>query len=316
MLKKILYVLLSIIVVGYIFAAYVLSSLILEPQGSMDKTKAKIQSSWGTTYEAMVAPLPAPDTFSVAGDEGVRISGLYFPMADTASCAIIFAHGWSSNWAGMLKYASIFEDCGCHLVLYDHRGHGESGQAYATAGIREKEDLLRVTSWVENTFDLQSSQIGWVGASWGAATVLQAGAADEDVAFIIADAPFQDWYTAIFERGIKRFGSGVNLLSFGVMTAVNWRAGIDYHEASPLLAADKIREPVLLIHSKSDSKTNSQQSVHIAEKLNPTTSVFHHLDWGSDHNRDVLDHREQFIGLVASFLREKAGEFPSCWQED
>jgi dipeptidyl aminopeptidase/acylaminoacyl peptidase len=312
MLKKFFIALIFLLLTGYLFLSYSLSNRILEPHSSLERTKGRIQSGWGTTFEAIMDSMPEPEVFTLEGVDGVPLKGRYFRMNDTANCAIIFAHGWSSTWAGMLKYVPPFEECGCDLVLYDHRSHGESGKAHPTAGIKEKEDLWRVTEWTQAKLSLSSQQIGWMGASWGAATALQAGASEKDVAFIVADAPYQDWYSAIFERALRDYGSGIHAFSFGVMSIVNWRAEVDYTQASPINLADQITEPVLLIHSRGDLQTNSQQSVNISKRLKAQTSIFHHLDWGNDHTKDVIANREGYTQLVQDFLKEKVKGFGEC----
>ncbi|MEL6942487.1 MAG: alpha/beta fold hydrolase, partial [Bacteroidota bacterium] len=173
--------------------------------------------------------------------------------------------------------------------LYDHRMHGESDAAPATAGIKEKMDLIKVTEWLQERTQLADQQIAWVGESWGAATVLQAGALDKDVAFILADSPFQDWDSAIFERAIRDYGGWVSNIAPIVMTIVDWRADIDHNQASPKEAVKAIKEPVFLIHSQSDPETASTQSVNIAENLNPENSRFHHTNWGSKHCMDLIN---------------------------
>ena len=245
--------------------------------------------------------MPVPADFSIQTFDEVKLKGKYFTKNDTAKCAVILCHGWTSTWAGMLKYAPVLEDCPCDLVMYDHRTHGESGGDYPTGGIRESKDLLAVTKWVQKEKNYTEKQIGWLGASWGAATVLMAGANEKDVAFIIADAPFQDWYSAIFERAIRDYGSGIEWMSYGVMGMVNLRAGVDFENASALKVASKIEEPVLLIHSLMDSETASHQSENIAEKLN-NHSIFHLLKWGGDHTEDVRINKDRFKGLVNDFL--------------
>ena len=289
--------------------SWMLSNRILFPVSSLEQTKSRITNEWGTTYEAMLADLPEPQDFSFNSFDETPIKGKYFAKSDTTDCAIIFSHGWTSTWAGMLKYVPVLSDCHCDLVLYDHRAHGESGGVYATGGVKEAKDLLALTEWVKKEKDYTGEQIGWVGASWGGATVLTAGAASENVAFIIADAPFQNWTSAIFERGVRDYGTGVNMLIYPVMNLVGWRAGINYEDASAVNIASKIEEPVLLIHSQQDSQTASSQSVNIAAKLNPSTSSFHHTDWGGDHTHDVRINKERFQELINTFLAEKASHF-------
>ena len=308
MLKKVTLTTLMLLILIYIGICYTLSNRVLTPNSSLERTKARIQSSWGTSFEELMVKMPEAKDLRIQGFEGVPISGKYFEVSDTAKCAIIFIHGWSGTWAGMLKYAPVFEDCGCQMIFYDHRVHGESGGEYPTGGIKEKEDLWAVTKWVANKYDLGYDQIGWAGASWGAATALQAAAINEDVGFVLADASYQDWYSTIFERAIRDYGVVINVLTPGVMAFVNWRTGIDYKDASPILAASHITEPVLLIHSRTDTQTSSEQSVNISKKLN-ASSEFHHLDWGNDHTADVWDSKDQFAQLVSAFMKKRT-QFP------
>lgn len=268
----------------------------------MELTKSRIVNEWKRTYDEMVDLLPLPQEFTVTSFDGIVLKAKYYQRTDSTHCAIIFAHGWTDMWAGSLKYVPALEDCDCDFVLYDQRVHGASGGDYATGGIRESKDLLAVTEQVQKDKDLPDNRIGWMGSSWGGAAVLTAGADAKKIAFMIADAPFQDWYSAIFERAIRDYGGGVHLMSYGVMQMVNWRAGVDYTEASVLKLANKIEEPVLLIHSKTDLQTNSQQSVNISQQLQSSKSVFHHLDWGHDHTKDVLFSTERYKTLVNDFI--------------
>lgn len=295
-------------IISYFGIAWYLSNIILFPVSSHSSTQSWIAQEWGTTYEEIMAKLPEPTDFTVSSFDNTKLKGKYFAKSDTAKCVVIAAHGWTSTWAGMLKYVPVLADCSCDLVLYDHRSHGESDKAFPTGSVNESKDLIAITEWVQANKGFTDKQIGWLGSSWGAATVLKAGATKKNVGFIIADAAFQDWYSAIFERAIRDYGEGVNWMSSGVMEVVNWRTGVDYRKASPILAANDIEEPVLLIHSKMDASTDSQQSVNIAKKLN-AQSVFHHLTWGGDHTQDVLIHKDKFRKVIREFLMKVDAKF-------
>jgi len=195
-------------------------------------------------------------------------------------------------------------DCPCNLVFYDQRAHGASGETYPTGGILESKDLYAVTSWVNQQKNIPFDRIGWLGSSWGAAASLQAGAMDQDVAFIIADSPFQDWYSAVFERAILEYGSYVKLLAPTVFTIVNFKTGVNYKNASALLSANKINEPVLLIHSKTDPETSSSQSVNISKNLRSPHSVFYETEWGNLHTQDVVNDPENYKILVDKFFMD------------
>lgn len=307
----ILAVLLLIIAAAYGYISWTLSDRILFPNSSMELTKHRIQHEWGKDYDEIMATVPEPTDFAVTSFDGISIKGKYFKNtdSDTTHCVIILAHGWTDTWAGSLKYVPVLEDCKCDFVLYDQRAHGASEGDFPTGGIKESKDLLALTDWVEKEKNVSPKQIGWLGASWGGAAVLTAGGDPKNVAFIIADAPFQDWYSAIFERANRDYGMAASLLSVGVMGMVDWRAGVDYTKADIAKAASKIEEPVLLIHSQTDLQTNSQQSVNISKNIKSENFTFHHLDWGNDHTKDVLNHTERYKTLVNTFLESIEGDF-------
>lgn len=308
-LKRVAVSIIILLLVGYIAASWTLSAKVLFPESSLEKTKSRIVQYWGTTYEDVMATMPEPESFSIQSKDGLALNGQHFQMSDSSTCAIIMPHGWGAIGADMLKYVPVFSDCNCDIVLYDHRAHGESEGKYATGGLKEAEDLWLVTNWVASSKNFNLNQIGWMGSSWGAATSLIAGAEQEDVGFIIADSPYQDWNSAVFERAIVDYGSGIKLLASGVMQVVSFRSGVNYRDASPIAKASSISEPVLLFHSEGDTRTSSNQSVNIAKNLNPQRSQFHHTLWGNDHVMDVVKNQVEFREIVEEFLTKEAPQF-------
>lgn len=278
-----------------------LSNRVLETNSSFEKTLEDIEKWWNSSYEEMIALLPPPDDFEIESEDGIQIRGKYFNVSDSASCLFIFAHGWARSWENMLKYYPVVEDCECNVIMYDHRAHGKSGGDFPTGGIMESKDLLLVTEWAAENKLYSWGQMAWVGSSWGAGAALIAGADQRDVAFILADSPYQDWYSAIFERAIEDYGSWINGVAPAVMQWVNIRANINYKDASPMEKAKEISEPVFLMHSQSDPETNSQQSVNIAANLN-NASIFYHNDWGNVHVMDVISNKEEVENQLKEFI--------------
>ncbi len=307
-IKKVLIGLLLTIAVIYIGISYMLSNRVLTPLNtSLEEVAADMPEDWGTTFEEMMSLLPEPEVVNISGFEGIELHGQYFDVSEDDKCLFIFAHGWGRNWANMLKYYPMVDDCGCDVLMYDHRAHGASGGEYPTGGIKEAEDLLLVTEWASRNKGYKWNQMAWLGSSWGAAASLTAGATDKNPAFIVADAPFQNWYSAVFERAIKDYGSGIKAIAPGVMKVVNMRSGVDYKEASSVNKAKEIEEPVLLIHSQGDQETSSDQSVNIAEHLNGL-SEFHHTQWGNNHVKDVLNNTQEMKDLLMNFIEKNSIE--------
>ena len=308
-LKRVALVILILLVVCYLLVSWMLSNRVLFPESSLEKTKGHIVKYWNSTYEDELAKLPAFKDIEVETQDGWKLNVKYFTKSDSSSCAIIFAHGWGAIWADMMKYTPLFSDCNCDYVFYDHRAHGNSGGKYATGGLRESQDLWQITKWVSETYNYPYNQIGWMGSSWGGGAAIIAGAEEANVGFIIVDSPYQDWSSAVFERAIVDYGSGIMLLAHGVMETVNLRAGVNYREASPMEKIGDAKEPILIVHSKADSETNSQQSVNIAQKGNRKTVEFYHTKWGNDHIMDVINNTEDFQRIVKGFLKKRAPNF-------
>lgn len=312
-MKRLLLLLGGLLLVGYMGLCWFFSTLIVKPLVRDDATvKELMYARAGIDIDTFRTKMPtAPGAFTVASRiDSVQISGAYFPQ-DTSRCAVVISHGYGSTRLSMMKYAYIFYDCGCDVVVYDHRGHGQSGYALNTGGIREGEDVLAVTGWLVERSGLPRSAIGWMGESWGGSAVLHAGATEEDVAFIIAESPFQDWETAVFERAVEQYGPMIEWFRAPVWALVSWRIGEDAYAASPLKAAKNIQEPTLLLHSKSDTETASYQSANIAAALPEATSRFHHLDWGAIHGNNVFTRPEEYRGLLLDFIED----FAPHWRE-
>lgn len=299
--KRIGIALILLLAIAYLGISYALSNRVLHPNRSFEHTKQVIEKYWHTTYDSVIKTFPEQEDFTVMTQDGIKLSTHYFSYSDSATCLIIFAHGWGTTWADMLKYVPLVEDCGCDLVFYDHRAHGESEGKNATGGILESKDLLALTAWLQETTGIERKNIGWVGSSWGAAAALMAGASEDNVGFIIADAPYQDWYSAIFERANREYGAAADFLSFGVMQTVNWRAGIDYKDANVLNAIEQVEEPILLLHSKDDNNTASFQSENIAKKMNKK-SLFFLTTFGNNHVMDVINNKPEMKAIAHNFL--------------
>jgi len=306
---KLFRVVVILVVILYFLFIYSLSNKILVTGSSHELTKQRFVEYWDSTIDDFLALVPEPESYTIKGYEGIDINLRYFDRNPDDPCVIIMSHGWSQDWAGMLKFAPALDSCSCDYVLYDMRAHGASGGDYPTGGIKEAEDLLKVTEWANQEKGFPKDKIGWVGSSWGAGASILAAADPSNVAFLIVDAPFKDWSTAIFERAELEYGSWIGLIAGQVMSLAGWRAGVYHEEASAAKNMAKVAEPVMLIHSQTDTETNSQQSVILSKKLMNDKSVFHHLDWGGDHSRDVYYNKEKYQVLVNDFLNSVDSSF-------
>ena len=312
MLKKLIFFLVLLLLGIYIAGGYYFSNMLLQPQRTdYENVQRRTIARTGFNYERIYSRMGNPQDVVIPATEDTDLKGWYFKNA-SAPCAVIFAHGWGSNRTGSLKYAPLFEDCGCDLLFYDHRAHNESEGSYGTGGVLESQDLLKVTNWLQSQNGLTHQETAWVGVSWGAAAVLQAGGQSQrSMAFILADSPFQDWYTATTERADKWFGTWTRIFTPILKVFVKLRAGTSFDNASCISYVSEIKAPVFLIHSEGDRDTGSSQSVNI-NKVLPQPKVFHHTQWGSDHTKDITDHTSEYKSLFDQFREAYAANWTGC----
>jgi dipeptidyl aminopeptidase/acylaminoacyl peptidase len=232
----------------------------------------------------------------------LTLSGWYLENPKDGDCGIILLHGRNSSRYGMRHWMPYFWAKGCDLLAYDHRAHGESEGDYGTFGIYESYDLLEAHDWLKDKADLSDDQIGWVGASWGAATALQTEMTETQPMFILADSPYKDLDAAVMERAIRDYGDWVKALVPTIYWMVQSRAEFNPYITSTEEKAKNVNVPTLLIHSQTDQATSSDQSVAIADVMDQDILTFHHTDWGSLHCKDVQDEPEKYGQLIDDFL--------------
>ncbi len=292
----------------YLAVTFFVSGMVLDtPRRSPEESFRIAEERWRLNLDSVQASLPPREDIAFLSPvDGITLRGWYYHR-DSATCGVIFAHGYHDTRVAMLKYTPFFNRCGCDLLLYDHRGFGDSDEAFATGGVNEAADLLAAHRFFQERTRLSDDRIGWLGESWGAATVLiAAGQDDIRPAFVIAESPFSDWETAITERGVKDFGPVLSLLTPGTFAWVGWRNGTDFAAASPLRYADRVVSPVLLIHSLQDTLTAPVQSDLIAEQIHPELLTYRPLDWGAWHAHNVVWRPRAYEKMIGDFLRENS----------
>ncbi|MAJ50052.1 MAG: hypothetical protein CMB82_00335 [Flammeovirgaceae bacterium] len=297
-MKKILAFLISLFFAGYVSLGWFFSSLIIVPWRS--------QPDLSTLKKYGIL-----EAVEVLTDDNISLKGSYLKNPiDSIFCGVVISHGWGGNRMGGAEYVPYFWKKGCDIILYDHRGHGESGGSLGTWSIQERKDHQSFSEVLMDKSNLAIGQIGWIGKSWGAATVLAAGSVTQNIGFILADSPYRDIKSAVNERALRRYGSWIKIFYPITYFLVQSRAKFDITEANIEALASEIRVPTLLIHSQSDDQTSSSQSVDINKKLNHKYAIFHHTKWGSRHCKDMEDHPNEYEALIDDFLTKKALKWP------
>ncbi|NRA58447.1 MAG: alpha/beta hydrolase [Phycisphaerales bacterium] len=97
----------------------------------------------------------------------------------------IVTHGWGSGKVNTLVRVPTLVRLCSRVVLWDQPGHGESRGA-CSLGVLERQDLLAIIERVGN-----DRPIVLIGSSMGAGVSIAAASESEDVALVIAEAPYR-----------------------------------------------------------------------------------------------------------------------------
>lgn len=204
--------------------------------------------------------------------DGLRLSGWFLPTSSTPKngATIILVHGWLWNRLGvsatdmfsnivgatpveLLRLAHTLSKDGYNVLMYDMRNHGESAAGGpVTFGRDESNDLLGALAYLGTRMDVNMEQIGVIGFSAGANSLLYTLPQSNLIKAAIAVQPST---TSVFN---KRFGRDM----LGPVSAVvlplvdaSFQAvgGPAFHEIRPNTAVSHAGHvPVLYIQGSGD----------------------------------------------------------------
>src|SRR5579859_2632114 len=132
-------------------------------------------ADWGFPFQNV--------TFS--SRDGISLSGWY--IASQNGATIILTHGYGSNRLGLADQATVLVKHGFGILMYDMRGHGESGNAPSTRGWLEVNDVLGALDYLKQRPDVDSTRIGAFGFSIGGQVTLRAAAVAVEIKAVVAD---------------------------------------------------------------------------------------------------------------------------------
>ncbi len=299
-----LIVFLLLLLGAYLYGSWFFSSILIAGE---TKTLAQDLARMGERDLAFYG-LPAPEEVTIDTGE-VELAGWYFENEREGACGVLMLHGYTSTRYGVLQYAPLFWERGCDIFAYDARGHGDSSAAYHTYGYHEKEDGKAALDWFKQRSGLTTEQIGLVGVSYGAATVLQMIPLAQETAFVLSDSPYQDLQAIVSYQAEQQFGNLVKPFIGGAFLASELRADFDAAEVSPRNAVATAEMPVLIFHSLQDEFTPASNSEAIYANSNPATTVLRLTDWGAEHAASIIVDYDTFDQLVDEFLATYVGEF-------
>ena len=141
-----------------------------------------------------------PQSFSLAFEDvsfqapdGVALKGWWIPAED-ARGTVVLVHGLNRSRIEMIRKAPFLHQHGWNALVFDLRGHGESGSAARTLGWFEKDDVRAARAFAQTRS--AGPAVLW-GVSLGAAAAALAAADDPSVAGLVCDSSYRSLPDAV-----------------------------------------------------------------------------------------------------------------------
>ena len=180
-----------------------------------------------------------------------------------------------------------------HVLQFDFRGHGESGDADITLGTAERLDVAAAVRLVESR---GLGPIALMGVSMGAAVAIMA-APDLPVAAVVADAPYADLFNPIANRmrelhyPFPWLGSRLIVAAAAVRSRMRLRAPLER-------VAQVAPRGLLIIGPREDRLIDHDQRLRLYERAGEPKELYvvegaghpeAHAVGGAHYERRVLD---------------------------
>lgn len=198
------------------------------------------------------------------------LAAWWVPGRTAASPAVVVVHGRGSCRRDhvVLLPAGMLHRAGFGVLLIDVRDQGDSPveDGRFTGGSQEYRDVLDARDWIVREKGLSPEQVGLLGTSLGAASVIIAAGSDPTVAATWEDSGFGDVERMIRDEiTYRELPDWLNVLVPGGLLIARV-AGTDPRANDPLTSAAAIgSRPFAIVHGARDPHIPVQHALDLAE---------------------------------------------------
>ena len=212
--------------------------------------------------------LPYRDAEFRSRVDDIPLRGWWIAREDRGP-SVILVHGITSNRAAgkSLPLAARLSAEGYNVLLFDQRGHGESGGERVSSGFHERRDLGGAIDFLKS-LGVAESSIGVLGSSMGAGTALLTLQDEPGVQAAVFESPYASASDLISFEIARRtvlpqwfapvFIPGATLLS-------RLLYDIDVGVLAPERAAAELTYPILVIHGEADTRVPFEHAQRVLD---------------------------------------------------
>jgi dipeptidyl aminopeptidase/acylaminoacyl peptidase len=239
-------------------------------------------------------------TFTAA--DGITLSGILFTRPG-AQRTIIVVHGYRMTKERLGLFPHMLPDD--NILLFDVRGHGESGGELITFGCHEHHDVKAAADFIRSHHQIAHLPIYGIGISMGGVALLSTVQRYPDLfKAIVIDSAFSDLYNQL-ARSFERRTNLPRKPFFGITQFLfEYMSNACITDVSPRRWAQEIQVPVLLIHSEGDMLSPIADVYETYEALLGKKSLW--VVSESAHARIFKDMPEEYFEHIDDFIATHA----------
>jgi alpha-beta hydrolase superfamily lysophospholipase len=232
--------------------------------------------------------------------DGVMLRGWHLP-SEKGRHLIALVHGMWSSWGEMAALGRDLHSRGFDVLLFDLRGHGQSGPSRLYLGRRERFDICAVLSWAESQGFTQD-RVGWLGYSMGASTLLLEGARNPGIHVAVVDSAYGD-LPKVLRRELSKHSGLPSWFNPGILLAARLVYGVRTDDLVPIHHARAWGDrPLLVIHGEADSIVPVTQAKELAAAVGNSCMTL--TLPGVDHVQAYDSDPARYVDLVGGFFDE------------
>jgi len=239
-----------------------------------------------------------PVTFTT--QDGVEIAGLLVTCPD-ARRNVLLCHGYRGNKEQLEWFLKLFPDS--NALLFDFRGHGQSGGDMVTIGYLEEHDVSAAVQFLQTNPKTKDLPTVGLGISMGAASLVRAAAHGAKFEKLVLDSSFSNLWEHIGESFSWR--TGLPRFPFLPILArmFCYLTGLSAHDHNPAELIALVNCPVLIVHSEQDTMVPVAHAHKLYEGAKENKQLF--IAPCCRHGYACKDCLEQYSEKVADFLVEQ-----------
>ena len=245
--------------------------------------------------------------------DGIVLKGWWFGIGGADRAAVI-VHGRGRNRVNSdfmeAAIARLLLVHGYSVLLFDLRGHGESGGTRYTLGIEEPRDILAAIDLAAEKADIERTRVAIIGESLGGGSLLMTLKADPSIGPIVTDSAFADANTVVAESATK-YTNLPPWFTPGIVLMARLFLGLDISQITPAkVVAAHPEHAFLFIQCTDDTTVPLHHGLDLkAASRNPRTELW--VVPGSEHVTAFATHPDEWAQHVLTFLgRELGNEKP------